>query len=80
MKSIFPLITSCVILVTLSLTARLIVSKLPFGMPGMSGNLGSFLRTHSRLKSMTSSVYGPTPGGGCLRLFAGDLAAGVGAA
>ena len=71
------MITSCVIFVTLSLTLTVIVSKLPFGMPGML-KFGFFFSVYRRLKSTTSSVYGPTPGGGCLRLFGGDLAAGVG--
>ena len=77
MKSAFPVITSCVIFVTLSLTSTVILSKLPLGIPGRS-NFGFLVSTYSRVKSTMSRVYGPTPGGGCLRLLPGDLAAGVG--
>ena len=80
MKSSLPVITSWVIFVTLSVTWPVILSKLPFGIPGMSVQFGFRVSSYSRLKSFTSRMYGPTPGGGCLRLLPGDLAAGVGAA
>ena len=54
MKSALPLITSWVIFVpTVATSDVVILSKLPFGMPGMS-NFGFFFSTYSRLRSTMS--------------------------
>src|SRR6266480_1968326 len=77
MKSSFPLITSCVIFVTLDLIA-VILSTLPLGIPGRL-NLGYLVSVNSREGFWILIVYGPYPGGGGLfRPLHGDLAAGVG--
>src|SRR3954454_16314499 len=65
MKSRFPLMTSWVIFVTLLDTTPVILSTLPFAMPGMLKSL-RLVRMNSRLGSTTFHVYGPYPGGGSL--------------
>src|SRR4051794_497099 len=77
MKSSFPLITSCVIFGTVSLTTS-ILSILPGAMPGTL-KLLFFVRMYSRLGFTTSILYGPAPGI-LFDFLKGALAAGIGAA
>ena len=73
--------TSCVIFVTLSVTTPVILSKLPFGIPGMSVQFG--FRQRELVEPVeVRHVEGvrADAGGRLLELLAGDLAAGVGAA